>query len=73
MPRGGGGGLFSAFESQDNMQFEYISFNMLIFLKNLIKCAKVGKNEHFFFFKTRKIMVFGILTFDFYLEEKRQM
>ena len=26
-----------------------------------------------FFFKTRKIMVFGILTFDFYLEEKRQL
>ena len=54
------------------MQFEYISFNMLIFLRNLIKCAKGGKNEHFFF-KTRKIMVFGILTFDFYLEEKRQL
>ena len=25
------------------------------------------------FFKTRKIMIFEILTFDFYLEEKRQL
>ena len=63
MPRGGGG-LFSAFESQDNMQFEYISFNMLIFLKNLIKCAKVGKNEHFFFF-FQNAQNHGFWNFDF--------
>ena len=37
---------------------------MLMFLKNPIKGAKVGKNE---FFKTCKIMVFEILAFDFKL------
>ena len=29
--------LFPAFESQDNMQIEYIQVNMLMFLKNPIK------------------------------------
>ena len=45
---------------------------MLMFLKNLEKGAKVGKNENFFF-KRCKIMVFEVLTFDFYLEERRQL
>ena len=38
---------------------------MLMFLKNPITGAKVGKNEQFF--KTCKIMVFEILAFDFKL------
>ena len=29
--------LFSAFKSQDNMQIEYMSVNMLVVLKNPIK------------------------------------
>ena len=37
-----------------------------------MKSAKVGTNDPFFF-KRCKIMFFEVFTFDFYLEEKRQL
>ena len=45
---------------------------MLILLKNYIKTVKI-RQKWAMFFKTRKTMVFETLTFDFYLEEKRQL
>ena len=45
---------------------------MLMFLNNSIKrCYSMQKRT--IFFKMCKIIVFEILTFDFYLEEKRQL
>ena len=64
-------GVFSTFESQDNMQIEYIWVNMLMFLKNPIK-GSWSRQKWAIFFKACKIMVFEILTFVFYLDEKRQ-
>ena len=55
---------FSAFQSQDKIQIEYIQVNMLIFPKKsknnqyVSKCTKSGSLK---------------LTFDFYLEGKRQL
>ena len=45
---------------------------MLMFLKNPIKRCQI-RQKSAIIFKRRKIMVFEILTFDFYLEEKRKL
>ena len=49
--------IFSAFESQDNIQIAYIWFNMLMFLKKPVKNI----------FKTHEIIVFEIFSFSFFI------
>ena len=56
--------LFSAFETQYNIQIEYIFPNMLMFLKNPKKNAKLSKNEPFFSKGAKSwFLIFWLLIF----------